>query len=542
MTEPRLSFSRLERGLAAVGLPRLALHFAAGRFRFEQARAYLDAAQTSRLTKDWRKQSATARDVWQSDAATIRYRARYLHQNDPFARQAVELLVDNVVFTGISTQCQIKYTDDAAANERQNTKVEDLIQRWQEEADATPDRDQRMHWYELQQAWFRGTVIDGGMLLRRRYSRDRSRVLPLCYELLELDRLSSFGATPAAGNTLVNGIEYDADGYAVAYHVSRGLYRTSVERVLASEIVHRFRADRPDAAGGISWLAPMIPDLMGLKAIKEYAEIARKVQAAIALVITGGAKQPGRLPALTPESTASTTTEGGDPLAYLEPGLILREPNAATVHSHNPSPSNDLDVHTRLILRGIGVGAGLSYESLSGDYSGVNFAGGRLSNINARRRFTVLHGWLVRGGLTVTHRHVIDAALAFSADMPRVPAGATPYAARYSQPRWELGVNPVQEVTAAILRIQAGLSSLREEIEALGGDAEETWRQIAAEADYGAALDPALNLHPDLAVELFTGAVDEQGNPVAADPARPLVRPRRRNGHPLKVFSHATQS
>ena len=57
-----------------------------------------------------------------------------------------------------------------------------------------------------------------------------------------------------------------------------------------------------------------------------------------------------------------------------------------------------------------------------------------------------------------------------------------------SLPRRPWGVNPLQEVNAAVARIDAGVSTYRDEIEATGGDWQEFLRQARLARRYGAAV------------------------------------------------------
>ena len=151
-----------------------------------------------------------------------------------------------------------------------------------------------------------------------------------------------------------------------------------------------------------------------------------------------------------------------------------------------------------MMLRGGGVGLGMSYEFMAGDYTDVNFAGGKLSGQNFKRRCGVMHATYLRGIEAPVDRRFTDVAMSMNM-IPRVRAGANPYAVRFTHPSWEFDVNPLQSVKAAAARMAAGISSLRREIAERGDDPDEIWREIAEESEIGKKLK--LNLHAVLTAQ-----------------------------------------
>jgi lambda family phage portal protein len=495
--QPEFSFSLLERGLAAIGLSRLALRSAAQRYEFEAMRWYLEAAKTDRTTGNWRKISATADDVITSDGATVRARIRNLIANNGYAGHAKDVLLDWTIGTGITTQCQIAYSNDATENSKLNTIAEERKLRWMEQADST----NHLHWYEMQRLFLGETIEAGNGILYRRFvthpdRKGRPRVLPLAYEFIESERLTDCGMNGVGkGNLVQNGLEISADGYPVAYHVTMGEYNLRTERILAESIIHGFRQDRPRMHSGLSWFAPVLPDLNYLHDILYWRLVASKVQSAIALILsdeptTGGVP---RMPGVGGAPGSSSTNASGDPKRYLEPGLIHKV-GAGKVTPFTPTPSNDLDAVTKLVLRGVAVGLGTSYELLTGDYSQVNFAGGRLVRQDSRRRLNVIHSFHCRHLEDPAHCDWVNAETAFGTmRAPPAKSADSVYAVRYSQPKGDSGVNPLQDANAAAARLAKGLSTLRDEVEQAGGDWQEFLEQIDNERAYAASMNILLH-------------------------------------------------
>tara|TARA_R110000824_G_scaffold28435_2_gene95548 strand:- start:18411 stop:19991 length:1581 start_codon:yes stop_codon:yes gene_type:complete len=490
--------TRFDRLLLRLGFVDTVHKRASARINF---RRYLDSAVDNRLTGGWGKiATASNHDIFESDGRKSAQRARWLVANDAYARAAANALVDATVGTGITVAPKIAYrsgTDPTSttANQSQNAAVADLRDRWNDEADATG----AVGWDEMSSLWFSEVVVEGEAFLHRRQLVDDfragRRVLPLAYEFIQPAQLAEYRSTPKSGNDVISGIEFDKTGRRVAYHIETGLARTKIQRIPAEDMIHSFRMDMPGMLRGITWFAPIIPDLSYLREVKEYALVSRKVQQAIALVIS---RKPGaRTPSLIGNAVASgadSTNAAGDVLGFLEPGAI-HNAGEGEVHSHNPSQSNDLDALTRLVLRSIAIGIGISYERLSGDYERTNFAGGRLSDQNTRRRLDWTHAFAVNRLSRPVHREFIDNALATGA-IAQPPATAYPYAATYSRPRAIGGVNPLQDTRAAIMAIDSGISTIKEQVENKGGNWREYLEQVRDEIDFAAALD--LSVHPKL--------------------------------------------
>ena len=430
-------------------------------------RNYLEAGRPDRGGEAWKKVSASPSDVFKLDGALVRDRAKYLVGSDPYVSGMLNTLVSTVVGTGIKTSCQIEFSKKHEVNEARNKVIEDLKKRWNEEVDAIGN----MHRNEMQELILKTVAGEGEVLMRRMYKDDSSRVSPLCYEIISADRLVDYGTNPLRGNEVINGIEYEPDSsIPVAHHVSYGQYSLKSKRIPVDEINHIFRVDRPGQDRGITWLAPVIPDCYMLHDIKDYAVIARKVQSAIAVIVSDNPNNlgaGGTIPGLVAPSGVTKENAAGDNQSFIQPGMI-HHAGTGNVTSHVPAPSNDLDPLTRLLLRSIGIGFGMSYEYISGDYERTNFAGGRLGQVMQRQKIMPVHGFMINHAEKVMHKDFID-SIRLTGDL-RVPANLNPYAAQFSKPEIKWGVNPIQEVKAALMAVEGNISTLRDEVEGTGKD------------------------------------------------------------------------
>lgn len=184
-----------------------------------------------------------------ASAATLRSRARYLANNNPWLTQAVANWTGALVGAGIVPTP--KHPDTTA-----RADLTAAFQGWADDADA----DGRTDFWGLQADAARGLVIDGESFLQVITTDDGPRLRLLPPELVDESLTRELGN----GAVIVQGVEFDTEGRRVAYHVLP--YRPHDQfanyappvRVQADEIIHVMK---PLAAGqvrGVSWLAPVI--------------------------------------------------------------------------------------------------------------------------------------------------------------------------------------------------------------------------------------------------------------------------------------------
>lgn len=490
-----------ERALRVIS-PGLAERQYASRVAFE-TRAMHAAADKDRTTEGWRTISGNPHDNLRVDRTTIAQRARYLAACTSHGTASYTGLLDAVIGTGINIQSRAQFTDpgllaseisetEVRSQRRRRRQIDDARRAWNEVCNW----EERGEWQDLEELGFHEILIPGEAYLRQMIEPEWQRKgmrIPLRYHMIRQEQLTDYTVQPARGNEVYDGIEIDSYGRTVAYHVESDSYRREVIRVPASEMVHAYRQDWPSQRRGLSWYAPVIPEMQNFDEFKQYKQIAAKVQSAIALVVGRDSQnRGGGLPGLSGQDP--TTDGNGSPIRAIEPGMI-HDIGTGKIHSHTPAPSGDTDVMTRLFLRSIGVGFGLSYEAQSGDYSATNFAGGRMGMLRTRKRVSSIHSFFQRRFEKPVHKKFVEFSLLFDPQFPRAAAG-DPAACSFSRPKFDWGVNPYQEVRAAVLRIQKGLSTLENEAGQMGDDWYDFMEQLGVELDVEDALNLDAPVHP----------------------------------------------
>lgn len=390
--------------------------------------------------------------------ASLRARARYLDRNNPWIANAVANWTGALVGSGIVPTSQHA---DAAARKA----LAALFNGWAEVADA----DARTTFWGLQADIARGVVVDGEAFVQF-LDGDGVRLRLIPPELIDESLTRELGD----GGVIVQGVEFDADGRRVAYHVlpSRphdqfATYAPPV-RVEASEILHVMK---PLAAGqvrGVSWLAPIILPASELDQLLDALLVGVKVAAMHAgfLVDQNG--------------TSGEPFDGDLSDVSLEPGTLRRLPTGMDIKFSTPQQTAEVSAFLRLNLQQLAAGLGLPTHFVDGDLSGANYSSLRAGLLPFRQRVEqIQYGTFVPQFLAPVWRRVVTYA-GLSGDLDDF--GPEWLAVEWLPPK-PMQVDPLKDTQATVAEIEAGLTSRRKAVAERGWSIEELDEEIAAEKE-----------------------------------------------------------
>ena len=443
-----------------------------------------EAAGRGRRALAWMPGNPGAVAAMLTTHTDLRIKSRDLVRRNAWAQAALDAFVANAVGTGIKPQ-------SLSGDEQFKADVQALWRDWTEEADAAGLTD----FYGLQALACRSMLEGGECLIRMRPRRpEDGLVVPLQLQLLESEHLPIHLNTDLpSGNVVRSGIEFDALGRRVAYH----LYRSHPEdgalapmsrqggmdtvRVDAREIAHLYRVLRPGQIRGEPWLSRA---LVKLNELDQYddAELVRKKTAAM---FAGFVTRANPEDNLMGEGAANAD---GIALAGMEPGTLqILEPGEDIKFSDPADVGGSYSEFLRTQFRAVAAALGVTYEQLTGDLTGVNYSSIRAGMLEFRRRCEMVqHGVLVHQLCRpVWAAWMKQAVLAGALDAPGFARGGAARRRQYLQVKWIpqgwQWVDPEKEFKAMLLAIRAGLMSRSEAISANGYDAEDIDREIAAD-------------------------------------------------------------
>ena len=251
-------------------------------------------------------------------------------------------------------------------------------------------------------------------------------------------------------------------------------------RVPAADVLHVYR---PIDAGQIRGLPHVAPAMVRLFLLDQYddAELDRKKTAAMfAGFITKTAPEE-------PMMGEADADPDGAAIASLEPGTMQVLLPGEDVRFSSPADvGGGYEAFQYRTLLAVSASLGLPYHLVTGDVRQANYSSLRAELVEFRRRVGQLqHGVLVHQLCRAVWRRWLEtAALSGALDLDD-PVAARPV--QWIPPRWDW-VDPLKDIQAQVLAMEAGITSRRKVVEGTGYDIEEVDRENAADAKRAAGL------------------------------------------------------
>lgn len=407
--------------------------------------------------------------------STLRDRSRQATRNDGFAKSIIDKLVTNIIGTGITPLSRAK---DKAFREIVAAK----FLKWTDESDA----DGMLDYYGQQAQSVRCWLEAGDCFIRR---RDRlltdGLTVPLQIQVLEPELCPhTYVGTATNGNKIRAGIEYNAIGRRVAYyfHPSRpdvdDFNAAELRRVPADSVAHLYDPLRAGQHRGIPHLTAALVRLNELDKFDDATLLKQELQNLFVGFLKHDATSDLSEAIHPLTGQTYTNTDGIEPPTLaLEPGIFQElGPGEDVTFSDPPDVQSGYVDFTRQQLRAACTAAGVPYELVTGDMSGVNDRTARVLLNEFKRRITMVqHQIVVYQFCRVTwrwwfERAFLSGALPLPADFFIKPDDWT--AVKWMPQRWAY-IQPVQDVESEINAIQAGLTTRSDVVAEYGEDAEE---------------------------------------------------------------------
>ena len=476
--------------------------------RKSQQRAY-QGARISRLTSDWITSGTSADSEIKSSFKALRNRARQLCRDNDYARQTLRVIQNNVIGHGIRHQGQVRMELGGKLDDVINGRIHEAWEYWSNKTRC--DVSGILGFHDLERLICRSLAESGEVFVRMIRQPFGDSKIPFALQVLESDYLVDDEVPqPSKGNTVRMGIEVDSYLRPQAYHfyanhpgdTYAGNTRTNGRklRIPANEIIHLFLPERPGQTRGVTWFASA---LMRMHMLQGYEE-AEVVRARASSALMGFISSPeGELigDEVYDNERVSEFTPGV--FKYLQPGESVNVPDLN-------APDGQLEPFTRSMLRAVAAGVGVSFESISKNFSESNYSSSRLSLLEERDTYKVLQRYFIENFHQQVFESWLDmAVLSGELSLPGYETNSERYAASKWVPRsWEW-VDPQKEVNAYKAAVRCGFKTLRQVVTEQGGDLDEVL--VARQAEL-AMLDE-MNIVTDTDPSEVSGAGLVQARP-----------------------------
>ena len=343
-------------------------------------------AQQGRLTANWVASAASADAELKGAIKLLRQRSRDLVRNNPHAKNAIRSITSNVIGpNGIKLQSQIRKQRGGKLDQRVNENIEMAWREWcRYDSCHTAGK---LCFSDIERLCCKSLAESGEVFIRlvkKPFGRSK---IPFALEILESDQLDDDYTGPSSNkaSTWRMGIELDewsrAKTYAfltkhpgdTPFPIQEGTRRHML--LPADEVIHLYLTERPGQSRGVPWMATAIKSLHHLDGFAEASVIRARASSALMGFVT------------SPEGELDQGGEvyEGDRVTEFQPGLFHYLQNGENVVVPDmDSPSGEFEPFMRAMLRSMAAGIGVSYESLSRDYSTSNYSSSRLALIEDR--------------------------------------------------------------------------------------------------------------------------------------------------------------
>ena len=402
----------------------------------------------------------------------LRARSRQLMRDAPYAKRARVIVVNNVVGAGVGLQAQVK-NSRGELHARINADIEAAWDKWTRAENCHTGG--ALHFADLERACMAEVFTAGEAFDRKHYAAFGRSEVPLALELIEAERVADNYSVPQAmapANVRL-GVEVDSFGRAQAYWIRElhpgevrmgGAATARLVRVPADDILHIRVVDRWPQTRGEPWLHAVLRKLNDMEEYTASELTAARMSANYFATLESPDADP-----LPTEKQADGTRQ-----LNIEPGMIDQLAPGDALKFHAPNrPNAALDPFMRYMLREFAAGIGVSYESVSRDYSQSNYSSSRLALLDDRDLWRVLQQWWARSFREPLHRTWMRQA---------VMAGAIPSISReqfaldperFLAVRWKFRgwswVDPTKEVDAYEKAVRCGFTTVSAVIAQTGG-------------------------------------------------------------------------
>jgi hypothetical protein len=168
------------------------------------------------------------------------------------------------------------------------------------------------------------------------------------------------------------------------------------QRVPADEVIHIAMFDRPMQTRGVPWLHAAMIKLRHTGGFEEALIVKARASASVMGFIQS--RQPGHGRARRRATTrwAPTTWSTARRSSTWRPASSRSWRPARPSTASRRTARRAVEPFMRFLVRSFAVGTGISYESVSRDYSQSNYSSSRLALTEDRDHYRVLQAWLIR--------------------------------------------------------------------------------------------------------------------------------------------------
>lgn len=366
--------------------PDIALKRARDRLMIDQIRDY-QAAKPTRLSNGYSRKGSKAADEAGRAHSRIAGGSQDLVRNTALGNRIKAVIASNIVGAGIRP-------DYIGKNSRRVEAYKNTFDGWAESTAC--DYENHNNLWGLQHLWAATVVESGGCLVRQVVNN--ALAFPLVLQTLEQQYLdeSKSGVTDP-NREIINGIEFNEDGSVHGYWIKtslRSTYRVENSKFYpADEIIHFYWKDRPGQHLGVGWMHSVSDLINQRQEWRDTVLTQMRLAACFGLIVEEAPKDMG-----LGDSERGIRDEDGNVFSEVEAGMIGYTDKGSNVTTVSPPNINQTTDFSSSVVEDIAAGVGITREQITGNFSGVTWASGRLArgefytNLDRWQHFMMIPG------------------------------------------------------------------------------------------------------------------------------------------------------
>lgn len=490
----------IDRAVAAVS-PERGLRRAAARQGLELINSgygNYGASTTKKSMRGWQFAGGDAKSDIEDNLKTLRERSRDAYMGVPIATGALKTMRTNVVAGGLTPSPQIDADFLGMTPEQANDLQMQIIREFSLWADSPLcDADRVDNFYKLQQLAFLAYMMNGDAFAVLPMRHNVGQQYDLRVQLIEADRVCSPDGDDRlfpcivdnhVVDSIVQGVETDETGAVIAYWICNQHPLSSMtampepmkwNRVEAygattgrRNILHIMNRERSGQRRGVPMLAPVLEALKQLGRYTDAEITAAVISAMFTVFITKDAPSIGRpLGEVIPPNQQIDAEDRGT--IELGSGAIIDLDAGEKVEFADPKhPNTGFDAFSTAIIRQIASALEIPSEVLMKQFT-ASYSAARGALNEFWRTCDMMRSWFVDDFCQPIYEEWMTEAVATgrinAPGFLEDPAIKKAYTSCTWNGPARTNLNPVQEVDAAVKRVDAGFSTADQETATMNG-------------------------------------------------------------------------
>lgn len=380
------------------------------------------ASTRKRALKGFNPMSGSPREDIDENNYTLRQRGRMLTMSAPIATSAVKTNRTNTIGLGLKLNPRpdkeiLGLTSEEVKSWQRLVKAEfNLWAGKKQNCDATTMN----NFYEIQQLCFYSWLASGDVFILKKDKETVNCPYTLKLHVIEADRCSTPGSAlgyginltegknPENGNRIYDGVEVDSDGAVVAYWF-RNTYpyqmtaeRTDWKRVEAfgkktglPNVIHIINTERPEQYRGVTYLAPVIEQILQLRRYTESEITAAVVESFFtAFIKTEANTDESGLPMNEVGDGTEENEASYDPNEYeLGPGTMnVLNPGESVEFADPKRPASGFESFFKSVCKQCGAALEIPADLLMKEFN-ASYSASRAALMEAWKSFKMYRQW-----------------------------------------------------------------------------------------------------------------------------------------------------